>query len=84
MMPYFSTIQLLEISWFRPQIASTMPAKPAIFAEIDGATAGAMKQEFCDRFSRFLETTETISSRSRLNARWRTVLRLRMLRAQPA
>src|SRR6202035_744456 len=51
-----------------------MPAKPAIFAATDGATAGAMKQEFCDRFPRFLETTETIPSRSRLDARWRAII----------
>jgi SAM-dependent methyltransferase len=51
-----------------------MPAKPVIFAATDGATAGAMKQEFCDRFPRFLETTETIPSRSRLNARWRAII----------
>ncbi len=33
-----------------------------------------MKQEFCDRYPRFLETTETIPSRSRLNARWRAII----------
>ena len=51
-----------------------MLAKPAIFAGTNGATAGAMKQDFCDRFPRFLETTETIPSRSRLNARWRAII----------
>jgi SAM-dependent methyltransferase len=51
-----------------------MPAKPAIFAAAESATAGAMKQEFCDRFPRFLETTETIPSRSRLDARWRAII----------
>jgi ubiquinone/menaquinone biosynthesis C-methylase UbiE len=51
-----------------------MLAKPAIFAATDGATADAMNQEFCDRFPRFLETTETIPSRSRLNARWRAII----------
>jgi hypothetical protein len=64
----------LEIFWFKPQIASTMPARPAIFAETHGATAGAMKQEFCELFPRFLETTETIPSRSRLNAHWRAII----------
>ena len=33
-----------------------------------------MKGNFCDRFPRFLETTETIPSRSRLNARWRAII----------
>jgi SAM-dependent methyltransferase len=33
-----------------------------------------MKQEFCDRYPRFLETTETIPSPSRLNARWRAII----------
>lgn len=31
-------------------------------------------QDFCDRYPRFLETTETVPSRSRLNARWRAVI----------
>src|ERR1700688_4976038 len=31
-------------------------------------------QDFCDRYPRFLETTETVASRSRLNARWRAVI----------
>jgi len=31
-------------------------------------------QGFCDRYPRFLETTETVPSRSRLNARWRAVI----------
>src|SRR5271169_6215901 len=30
--------------------------------------------DFCDRYPRFLETTETVPSRSRLNARWRAVI----------
>jgi hypothetical protein len=30
--------------------------------------------EFCDRYPRFLETTETVPSRSRLNARWRAII----------
>ena len=33
-----------------------------------------MQQEFCDRFPRFLETTETVPSRSRLDARWRAIV----------
>lgn len=55
-------------------MASTVPVKLAIFASTDGAIAGAMQQEFCDRFPRFLETTETVPSRSRLNARWRAII----------
>jgi SAM-dependent methyltransferase len=55
-------------------MASTVPVKLAIFTSTDGAIAGAMQQEFCDRFPRFLETTETIPSRSRLNARWRAII----------
>jgi len=55
-------------------MASTVPVKLAIFASTDGAIAGAMQQEFCDRFPRFLETTETIPSRMRLNARWRAII----------
>lgn len=31
-------------------------------------------QDFCDRYPRFLESTETIASRSRLNARWRAII----------
>jgi SAM-dependent methyltransferase len=31
-------------------------------------------QDFCDRYPRFLETTETVASRSRLNARWRAII----------
>jgi SAM-dependent methyltransferase len=31
-------------------------------------------QDFCDRYPRFLETTETVPSRSRLNARWRAII----------
>jgi SAM-dependent methyltransferase len=30
--------------------------------------------EFCDLYPRFLETTETVPSRSRLNARWRAII----------
>jgi ubiquinone/menaquinone biosynthesis C-methylase UbiE len=74
MMPYFSDYSTEGISWFKPQLASTVPVKLATFASTDGAIAGAMQQEFCDRFPRFLETTETISSRSRLNARWRAII----------
>ena len=74
MMPYFFDYSTIGNFPVRPQITSTMPAKPAIFAKIDGAAAGAMNQEFCDRFPRFLETTETIPSRSRLNARWRAII----------
>lgn len=33
-----------------------------------------MNQVFCDRYPRFLETTETVASRARLNARWRAVI----------
>src|SRR5580700_10208712 len=55
-------------------MASTVPVKLAIFASTEGAIAGAMQQEFCDRFPRFLETTETVPSRSRLNARWRAII----------
>jgi SAM-dependent methyltransferase len=55
-------------------MASTVPVKLAIFASTDGAIAGAMQHEFCDRFPRFLETTETVPSRSRLNARWRAII----------
>jgi predicted nicotinamide N-methyase len=33
-----------------------------------------MQQDFCDRFPRFLETTETVPSRSRLDARWRAIV----------
>ncbi len=74
MMPYFPDYSTDGISWLEPQIASTVPVKLAIFAPTDGAIAGAMQQEFCDRFPRFLETTETIPSRSRLNARWRAII----------
>ena len=74
MMPYFPDYSTDGISWFKPQIASTIPVKLATFASTDGAIAGAMQQEFCDRFPRFLETTETIPSRSRLNARWRAII----------
>jgi ubiquinone/menaquinone biosynthesis C-methylase UbiE len=74
MMPYFPDYSTEGISWFKPQLASTVPVKLATFASTDGAIAGAMQQEFCDRFPRFLETTETISSRSRLNARWRAII----------
>src|ERR1700683_3340885 len=74
MMPYFPDYSTDGISWFKPQIASTVPVKLATFASTDGAIAGAMQQEFCDRFPRFLETTETIPSRSRLNARWRAII----------
>jgi SAM-dependent methyltransferase len=74
MMPYFSDYTTDGISWFKPQMASTVPFKLAIFASTDGAIAGAMQQEFCDRFPRFLETTETVPSRSRLNARWRAII----------
>jgi len=31
-------------------------------------------QDFCDLYPRFLETTETIPSRSRLNSRWRAII----------
>ncbi|HWX85604.1 MAG TPA: methyltransferase domain-containing protein [Xanthobacteraceae bacterium] len=31
-------------------------------------------RNFCDLYPRFLETTETVPSRSRLNARWRAVI----------
>jgi SAM-dependent methyltransferase len=55
-------------------MASTVSGKLAILSSTDGAIAGAMQQEFCDRFPRFLETTETIPSRSRLNARWRAII----------
>jgi SAM-dependent methyltransferase len=55
-------------------MASTVPVKLAIFASTDGAIAGAMQQDFCDRFPRFLETTETVPSRSRLDARWRAIV----------
>jgi ubiquinone/menaquinone biosynthesis C-methylase UbiE len=74
MMPYFPDYSTEGISWFKLQLASTVPVKLATFASTDGAIAGAMQQEFCDRFPRFLETTETISSRSRLNARWRAII----------
>ena len=74
MMPYFPDYSTDGISWFKPQIASTVPVKLATFASTDGAIAGAMQQDFCDRFPRFLETTETIPSRSRLNARWRAII----------
>src|SRR5580698_6447336 len=74
MMPYFADYSTDGISWFKPQIASTVPVKLATFASTDGAIAGAMQQDFCDRFPRFLETTETIPSRSRLNARWRAII----------
>ena len=74
MMPYFPDYSTDEISWFKAQMASTVPIRLAIFASTDGAIAGAMQQEFCDRFPRFLETTETIPSRSRLNARWRAII----------
>jgi ubiquinone/menaquinone biosynthesis C-methylase UbiE len=74
MMPYFPDYSTEGISWFKPQLASTVSVKLATFASTDGAIAGAMQQEFCDRFPRFLETTETISSRSRLNARWRAII----------
>ena len=30
--------------------------------------------EFCDLYPRFLETTETVPSRARLNARWRAII----------
>jgi O-methyltransferase len=30
--------------------------------------------DFCDLYPRFLETTETVPSRSRLNARWRAII----------
>jgi SAM-dependent methyltransferase len=30
--------------------------------------------DFCDRYPRFLETSETVPSRSRLNARWRAII----------
>jgi SAM-dependent methyltransferase len=74
MMPYFPDYSTDEISWFKAQMASTVPIRLAIFASTDGAIAGAMQQEFCDRFPRFLETTETVPSRSRLNARWRAII----------
>jgi SAM-dependent methyltransferase len=74
MMPYFSDYSNDGISWFEPQMASTVPVNLATFASTDGAIAGAMQQDFCDRFPRFLETTETIPSRSRLNARWRAII----------
>jgi len=74
MMPYFADYSTDGISWFKPEMASTVPVKLATFASTDGAIAGAMQQEFCDRFPRFLETTETIPSRSRLNARWRAII----------
>jgi ubiquinone/menaquinone biosynthesis C-methylase UbiE len=74
MMPYFPDYSTEGISWFKPQLASTVPVKLATFASTDGAIAGAMQQEFCDRFPRFLETTETVPSRSRLNARWRAMI----------
>jgi O-methyltransferase len=32
------------------------------------------KPDFCDLYPRFLETTETMPSRSRLNARWRAII----------
>ena len=32
------------------------------------------EQNFCDLYPRFLETTETVPSRSRLNARWRAII----------
>jgi O-methyltransferase len=32
------------------------------------------EQDFCDLYPRFLETTETVPSRSRLNARWRAII----------
>jgi SAM-dependent methyltransferase len=72
--PYFFDYSTEGISWFKRQLASTVPAKLAIFASTDGAIAGAMQQEFCDRFPRFLETTETVPSRSRLDARWRAII----------
>ena len=43
-------------------MASTVPVKLTIFASTDGAIAGAMQQELCDRFPRFLETTETVGT----------------------
>jgi SAM-dependent methyltransferase len=36
--------------------------------------SGEMRGDFCDRYPRFLETTETIPSHSRLNARWRAII----------
>ena len=43
----------MEFLGFKPQMASTVPVKLAIFASTDGATAGATQQEFWDRFLRF-------------------------------
>jgi hypothetical protein len=31
-------------------------------------------QDYCDRYPCFLETTKTVASRTRLNARWRAVI----------
>jgi SAM-dependent methyltransferase len=74
MMPYFSDYSTDEISRFKPQMASTVTVGLATFHVDRRAIAGAMQQEFCDRFPRFLETTETVPSRSRLNARWRAII----------